>query len=74
MEIEHRLPTLPMRSEPHCVKMPTALEDFRKRAVGLCQHGKMLFPMEKAVRLLGVFDFWILVGDTGRAGQTGLAI
>jgi hypothetical protein len=30
--------------------------------------------MEKAVRLLGVFDFWILVGDTGRAGQTGLAI
>jgi hypothetical protein len=30
--------------------------------------------MEKAVRLLGVFDFWILVGEARRAGQTGLAI
>jgi hypothetical protein len=30
--------------------------------------------MEKAVRLLGMLDFWILVGETESAGQTGSAI
>jgi hypothetical protein len=61
-----------MRSEP--INMPNRARGFSGREAQLRQLAKMLFPMEKAVRLLGVSISGFSVGETERAEQTALAI
>jgi len=74
MKIEHGLPTLPTRFRAHCLKMPTALEDFRNERYSFVSMQRCCFQWRKPSGLLGMLDFRILVGETESAGQAGSAI